>query len=267
MRSASISKFVVSAILAATVALALTGCGFFGNDSHNLKLTNGNWSIAATSSVPANGTFYIGGNLAQSGSSLSGKLYIVGSLCFDVSQAVVFSGTVSGNKVTLTSASVQGQVLTITATGDSNSLSGTYTKSGGGNCLTADQGTAIGNTVQLVTGTWNGPIVGSGGSSVTLSIALTQASTASPDGTFALTGNLTYSNSSCDATGTISSGSLAGPYLVGFTATTNSGDLITYAGGMLDSTTAPKTITNGTYDVGGGGPCDGDSDTPTFTKQ
>ena len=266
MKFAGDLKFMLWAVVG-VLALTLTGCGFFSNSHHDLALTQGNWSIAATSAVPANGTFYVGGNLTQSGSNLSGKLYIVDSLCFDPSQGIAFTGTVKGNQVMLTSASVEGQVLTVTATGSSGSaLSGSYTRSGGGNCLDSDSGTAAANAVPSITGTWSGPISGSGGSNVTLSMALTQAATASADGTFALSGTLTYQNSSCASSGTITSGSLAGPS-VGFNATTDTGDTIYYTYGLLDSATDPKHISNGTYSVVGTTMCDGDSDTPTFTKQ
>src|SRR5208337_4156598 len=107
--------------------VALSGCGA----SNNLALTPGNWSMTAISNGAA-GTFYIGGNLTQTGTNLAGTMYVVGSDCFSSSTTVVFTGTVKGKNVTLTSTSISGQVISVTATGTAGSaLSGTYTVTGG----------------------------------------------------------------------------------------------------------------------------------------
>ncbi len=261
MKLASVPKFAFQFTLAATLILALSGCG-----GTNLALTPGNWSVTATSSVPANGVFYVGGNLTQSGSHVSGTMYVVNSLCFDVSQAVAFTGTVDGKNVTLTSASIAGQVVTVKASGTKDSLNGTYSVAGG--CGDGDNGTVSMSAVPSISATWMGPIVGSGGANVTLSIALTQAAAASADGTFALSGTLTFANSTCSVNGTVSNAFIAGPYLVvnGTTTETDaSSGSFSYTNVLLDSASAPKHMT-GTYDVVAG-LCAGDLDTPTFTKQ
>ncbi|MFY9561968.1 MAG: hypothetical protein WAQ52_17175 [Terriglobales bacterium] len=112
------------------------------------------------------------------------------------------------------------------------------------------------------------PVIGSGGANVTLAIAFTQAAMASTDGTFALTGNVTFANSTCSVDGTVSNAFIAGPYLVvnGSTNETDgSSGSFSYTNVLLDSASAPKNMT-GTYDVVDG-LCAGDLDTPTFTKQ
>jgi hypothetical protein len=254
--------------------LALVGCG--GSDT--LALTEGNWSVAATSNVGARdlalASFYIGGNLKQSGSTVSGSMYVVGSGCFPASQLIDITGTVKGKKVTLTTAAFQEQVVTVTATGtDSSTLTGTYSIAGG--LCDGDQGTVSAAAVPAITGTWNGlvnPIGPSrlGISQATLSIALTQAATPSEDGTFALTGTVTFTNSNCSVSGTITGGSVAGlyvPFLDVDTVEQGGGPgHFQFSNALLDSASAPKNLT-GDYDVSAGLCLGNDTQSVTFTKQ
>jgi len=264
MKFARFLKFALSALLAGVLTLALAGCGA----SNNLNLTQGNWSMTAVPTAGAAGTFYIGGNLTQSGSNLAGTMYVISS-CISSSQSVAFTGTVTGNKVTLTSASASGEVITITSSGTAGSLTGTYTVTGG--CDDGDKGNVTLNAVPSISGTWSGPISGSGGPNVTIAIAFTQAATASADGTYALSGNVTFTNSSCSVSGTVSSASIAGPYLVVSGLTNDvingaNGGSFTYDQVFLNSPASPTSM-KGTYSVTSGD-CAGDPDTtPTFTKQ
>jgi hypothetical protein len=260
MKFASFPKFALFSLLAGVFALILTGCGA----SSNLALTQGNWSMTATPSAGA--TFYIGGNLTQSGTNLAGTMYVISfPNCYSPSQTVAFTGTVKGKNVTLTSNSVGGQVISVIATGTAGSLTGTYSIAGGTTC-NGDSGTLTGTPVPSISATWSGPITGSGGSNVTLAIAFTQAATASSDGTFALTGTGTYTNSTCFSTATITTAFVAGPYLV-VQATTNDGGSFFYTDVLLNNSASPTSM-KGTYQVSDGGqPCDGDLDSPTFTKQ
>jgi hypothetical protein len=259
MKFARFSKFALLSLLAGVFALALAGCGA----SNNLALTQGNWSVTAASTGGA-GSFYIGGNLTQTGTSLAGTMYVVAS-CINSSQAVAFTGTVKGKSVTLTSDSASGQVITITASGTAGALTGTYTVTNG--CANGDKGNVTAAAVPSISATWSGPIAGSGGNA-TLAIAFTQASTASPDGTFALTGNVTFTNSTCSVNGVITAASIAGPYLV-VQANTNEQDgttgSFTYNQVFLNDPATPTNM-KGTYTVVDG-LCATDQDTPTFTKQ
>jgi hypothetical protein len=261
MNFASFSKFALLSVLAGMVALS--GCGA----SNNLNLTPGNWSMTAAGG--AGGTFYIGGNLVQSGTSLTGTMAVVSSSCYSSSQTVTFTGTVKGSNVTLTSDSVGGEVLTVTATGTSGSaLTGTYSIAGGNGC-DGQTGTIAANPVPSISGTWGGLILSAGGLSqggtnAALALTLTQAATASSDGTFALTGSGTFSNSTCSSAATVSSAFIAGPYLLVNGATDDGGNYY-YQQVLLNNSASPTSMT-GTYSVSGG-VCDGDSDAPTFTKQ
>ena len=266
MKFGNFPKFASLSLLAGVLTMALAGCG----GSSNLGLTQGNWAFSASSTAPAKivsgPTFVVGGNLTQSGNNLTGTMYVTQSGCIP-QQFVSFTGTVKGKNVTLTSASFGGEVISVTASGSKDSLSGTYTVTG--DC--ADSGTVTASAVPSISGTWNGTIPNptQGIAQATLSIALTQAATASEDGTFALSGTLTYSNSVCSVSGTISNGSLAGNYIVFINGTTldqDSGEgTILYSNVTLDSVTVPKNMT-GDYNVTGG-LCQDQSQSVTLTKQ
>ncbi len=254
MKLAGLPKFALQSTLVGALIVALSGCG-----GTNLALTQGNWSVAATSSTPAN-SFSVGGNLTQTGSTVSGTMYVSGSACFDSSQPVTITGTVKGSRVTLTSAAVAGQVITVSATGTASSLTGTYAVAGG-QC-DGDQGTVTANAVPSLSGTWNGTVLVSS-APVTMSIALTQAATASTDGTFALSGTVTYTGSVCSSTASIINPSTGAGTELGVNADLGTGSFNYTA--SLDSATAPKNIT-GTYSVSDS--CASDLDqTVTLTKQ
>ena len=216
MKFASFPKFALLSLLAGVFALVLTGCGA----SNNLALAPGNWSMTATPGGAA--VFYIGGNLTQSGTNLAGTMHIANSLCYSPSEIVAFTGTVKGSNVTLTSASVGGEVLSVTASGTAGSLTGTYSIAGGTNCI-GQTGAIVANPVPSISGTWSGPIVdGNNDPNAKLTIALTQAATASADGTFAVTGNLTYTGSTCSVSGTLSADTdTNSPYTVTVSATSS----------------------------------------------
>ncbi len=284
MKFASFPKFALLLAPAVVFVVALAGCG----SSKNLALTQGNWSVAATSTAIAapshqmqdgkslspnvsNASFYVGGNLTQTGTNVAGTMYFVGTCIAASSTAVNFTGTVKGTTVTLTSVGLPSTVITVTATGAisaTSSLTGTYTVTGG--CDGGDSGTVTANAVPSISGTWNGTLlVGTNGTAAPIiSFALTQASTPSNDGTFALTGNIAYTNSGCSVSGTISSGTIAGNSVV-ISANTvekdQSAGSFSFDNVLLDSPTAPANMT-GTYDVSALGLCPG-LQSLTLTKQ
>jgi hypothetical protein len=256
---ASSPQFAVFVTLLGLLATLLTGCGVA---TKNVALIQGNWSVSATSTKSAN-TILIGGNLTQSGSGLSGTMYITGSdvTCnFDPSKSVRMTGTVNGSNVALSSESIGGQVITVAASGSVSALSGTYSIAGG--ACDGDQGNVTANAVPSITGTWNGTVQVSG-APVTMSVALTQAAAASADGTFALTGTVTYTGSVCSSSATITTPSTIIGANVSLTA--NVGDGTFNYTGPLDSVTAPANMV-GTYSTSDS--CAGDPDqTVTLTKQ
>jgi hypothetical protein len=255
MKFASFPKFAVLFAIAGALTLSLSGCGAAVS---KLALTEGNWAFSATSTAKFESapSFVIGGNLTQSGDNLTGTMFIDHTSCI-TPQTVIFTGTVKDKNVTLTSQSFSGQVITVTASGSQDSLSGTYTITG--DC--ADSGTLTANAVPSISGTWSGTVVVNT-SRTTMTVVLTQASTASADGTFALTGSVSYVGSVCSSSGTITLSSLAGTG-VNLNADLGSGAFNYTAG--LDSATAPHSLT-GTYSVTDD--CASDTDQPvTLTKQ
>jgi hypothetical protein len=253
-------------LLPGSLTMAFAGCGN-GASLADTKLTQGNWSLVADSSNQNTGTFSIGGNLTQAGQTLSGTMYVAGSACFDVSQPVLLTGDMSGEQVTLTSADVNGQVVSIAGTRTTASaLNGSYAITGG--CGAGDSGTVAAYAVPSMTGSWSGPVAGSGGPNVTLAMALTQATEASADGTFALTGTLAFTGSSCSVSGTVTNSSIAGSYIVlnGTTVETDgSVGTFSFSNVLLGRNQSPQDIV-GTYQVYFG-LCDGDVQTLTLDRQ
>jgi hypothetical protein len=270
MKFAGFPKFSVLSLLAGVFALALAGCG----GTNNLALTEGNWSVSATSTAAARAaepTFLIGGNLTQSKSTVSGTMYVAGSLCFPLSQPLAITGTVKDKTVTLTTADYNDQVITITGTAtDASTLSGTYKVTGSG-CDGGDQGTVSAVAMSSITGTWSGPISTPelGVAATTLSLNLTQSTTVSEGGTFPLTGTVTYTNSSCSVSGTIKTISFIAGQSISIDADTIEQDSetpgrFTYTA-LLNSASAPTSMI-GDYVVDSG-LCEGQQDSPTLTKQ
>jgi hypothetical protein len=288
MRFSGFSKLALLLPPAAILLAALVGCG----SGNNLALTQGNWAIAATStgSAPTHNmqvrnqaipnvsgvSFYVGGNLTQNGGNLSGTMYVTGS-CLDPSAQIAFTGTVKGTKVTLTSASTEGEVITVVATGASlsstSSLTGTYSVKGG--CDDGDSGTVAANAVPSIDGTWAGTLSNSGCAdgrggcvNATISITLTEATTASADGTFALSGTVTYTNSVCSVSGTVTGGFVSGQFVKIDASTIDQSEntgAFEYGLALLDSPTIPANMTSG-YTVDDGD-CAGDVQTLSLAKQ
>jgi hypothetical protein len=262
MKFSAFLKFIAMATVATFLTLSLVGCG---SSTHNTAFTQGNWAFTATSTDTASkisdSSFVLGGNLTQSGNALSGTLTVNNSGCIEP-QTLSFTGTVKGTDITLTSAAFDGNVISVTASGTKDSLSGNYAITGG--C--SDQGTITAGSVASISGTWNGtlsPITlrGNGIPGVGVSLALTQAAAASEDGSFALTGTLTYTNSGCVEPVTITSSSITGD-----TVSVNAQSGFSYTNVALNSITNPTSV-SGDYD-GTSDECSGmGSQTLVLTKQ
>ena len=74
---------------------------------------SGNWQISTTSTaLPGIPPATIVGSITQSDSSVSGVVHVDGWTCFDPQIAVGVTGTLTDGDVSLTSTSVDGQVIT-----------------------------------------------------------------------------------------------------------------------------------------------------------
>ena len=269
MKFAVFPKLVLLVLLAG--AAALTGCGFLKQSPSSGSVpTAGNWSFVATSSVVSGQVSHIGGNLTVSGNSVSSTMHS-DLPCFDVSQPLTLSGMLQKNQITFTSpANANNQVITLIASVTSSSaIAGTYTVTAGGGCA-ADQGNVNAALVPSMTGAWTGSVAGKGGPSAVLSMALTQAAAASGDGTYALTGNLTFANSSCSKSGTINNSFVAGSVVIIKGSTLEQDNItqgsFTFTNAFLNNPGAPTSM-SGDYQVVSGYCATTSADTTTFTKQ
>jgi hypothetical protein len=208
-----------SCLVVFTLLLVLCGCGGSVNTTEapnpgapQFTIVSGNWAMALfPQSFPNGAGLTAGGVVNQSGNALSGILHIVGSTCFDAKlDDLIVSGTIAGGTVTLNSAALRGQVLTITATpalnqtGAVTELSGTWSVTGG---ACANRGTSLMVSVPPMGGTWSGSLAS--GLAGTATAILTQSG---PDvhGFFQVSGNFVFTGSACFASGNLASGSVSG---------------------------------------------------------
>jgi hypothetical protein len=197
----------------------------------------------------------VAGSITQSDLSISGAVHVDGSKCFDRLTTIGLTGTLTGSNVSLTSTSVEGQVITFTvAIGDSvnngadSVLTGTYTVSGG--CADGDHGSITGDRI-VMANLLNGPFTSSGGQ--TFNVAANEAyySTPSSEGSFGLEGTVTLSTP-CFSSGTITPGAFpSGSFIMGSSVAleiaTDNGT-INFLGTLSDD----RTQLSGDYTVVGG---------------
>ena len=173
----------------------------------------GNWQFNTTSTAgtpPAT----IAGSLTQSNSSISGAVHIDGSNCFDQLTTIMLTGTrTDNNHISLTSASVDGQVATFTGGIADNAFTGTYSIDGG--CANGDRGTFSGSKIHAITDDWSGSFTSLSGGITNSTAKITQG-TASSEGSFGVTGTVTFADSLCFSSGTIMSGTFpSASYMLG----------------------------------------------------
>ena len=258
----------VCVVVVAFLTLLIAGCG--GNSStpaptptpQQLVLTAGNWDFAAASSGGTN--FLIGGNVVQTGTSVTGGLRVVNSACITPSTPVSITGNISGQTATVTSATIASQTINASLTGSATALTGTYTITGTG-CAGGDKGNITGVLVPSVSGTWKGTLisntVANPGVGVTASIV---EGAPDPTGLFVITGAATYVGSPCFASGTSATGSGMAGRTTDVLLKNDDGSTVEFIG-FLNNPAAPTQMT-GTYTVTGG-LCDGDSGSGTLAKQ
>jgi hypothetical protein len=204
--------------------------------------------------------------VTDSGSTISGTVEVNNSSCIDPAPAIAISGNIIGETVTLTSANINSQVITLTLSGSANALTGKYAIAGSG-CAGGDSGIVTGVLVPSITGTWKGTLISNAAGNpqigvIALITELTNSNVALP-GTFPLTGTVAFSGSSCFNTGSMTVLSIITGRLIETVVSNNDGSTLTFTGTLLDPATA--TQMSGTYSINGGG-CIGDSGAATFTK-
>jgi hypothetical protein len=259
----------ICVVVVASLAILLAGCG--GNSSvpaptptpvPQLALTSGNWDFAVASSSGTN--FLIGGNVVQTGTSVTGGLRVINSACITPSTPVPITGNISGQTATVTSATIASQTINASLSGSATALTGAYTITGTG-CAGGDKGNIAGVLVPSITGTWKGTLisntVANPGVGVTASIT---EGAPDPSGLFVITGTATYVGSPCFASGTTATGSAMAGRTTDVLLKNDDGSTVEFVG-ALNNPAAPTQMT-GTYTVTGG-LCDGDTGSGTLTKQ
>jgi hypothetical protein len=270
-------KSAVMAMTAVILIFTLAGCGasdnLGGNGSPSGKgsnrLPSGNWSIVGTSTVTSGHVYTLGGNITQNGSTLSGRMHVLGP-CEDPKArdrdiSVALTGLVNLNQFTFTlGPTIAGSVVTVVLAGNGpslNELTGTYTVTGG--CSISDEGTMTATLVPPFYGPWVGngvPI--SGNPDVMISLALYQPGTANQFGTYAVTGSLNYSSSGCTASAVPIVGWVAGSIV---SLTTKQADInpiaFTFSGSLVPPFNSILAGDYQTFESGTPPGCAGDNGT------
>lgn len=214
-------------ILRLSALLLLCGCGGGYNSPPSPGSNPGsnivsNWQFSTTSTVPGTLPLTIAGSVNQSGGSISGAVHVDGSNCFDRPTTIALTGSLSGNTVSLTSASVAGQVITLTGSLTDHALTdafsggqftGTYAINGG--CANGDQGNVTGIKVPYIANILKGTFTAFGGETFDLTGDIAQHGGAGPEGSFGITGTATFFGS-CFTSGTFTPGAFpSGSFIMG----------------------------------------------------
>ena len=182
----------------------------------------GNWQFSMTSTISGAPPLTIGGSISSSGSSVSGAVHINGSNCFDPLSTAGLTGTLTGSDLSLTAASVDGQITTLTGSISDNTLTathlpgefiGTYTINGG--CAGGDKGNVTGVKISSMAGNWAGDLTSETGDTNRLVVTLAQGA-ATSEGIFGLTGTAFFEVGTCFKSAKITSGKFpSGSYVMG----------------------------------------------------
>jgi hypothetical protein len=235
----------------------LFGCGGSGSGTTHVNpppsypTLTGNWALTATSQVTKE-NYQIGGYITNTNGSVSGTLHLLNSGCFTPTEDIPITGTVSTvGVVSATSSAVSSQVITLSGTVASETLSaGKYSITGG--CGNGDEGTVTGFVAPPYSNTYTGTFLSFSGLSIGTTITTTQSGPDS-NGFYSVSGSATFSGSPCFTSATITSSMITGAYME-VILTDSDGSTVTFGGYITDST--GKTI-SGDYEVTGG-KCSGD---------
>ena len=200
----------------------------------------------------------IAGSISLSGSSLIAAVHVDGSNCFDRPTTVSLTGALTGSNTSLTSTSYAGQVITLTGAISDTGLAGTYSPGAftgtytiNGGCADGDKGNVTGVKILYIANTLNGTFKTSGGGTFAVTGNVAQDSASSQEGTFGITGTVTFT-SPCFSSGTITSGTFpSGSFIMG---TSVALEIATGNGTIaFDGTLSPdQGEISGTYSVSGG---------------
>ena len=217
------------------------------------QITVGNWQFTATSTVPGKPPLTFAGSIGQAGAAANAVLHVGGSSCFDQSTTIGLTGTVTSDGTSLTSAPLNGQVVTLTGNFAGSAFNGTYRIKGG--CAAGEQGSLSGFNVWNIGVDLSGTFTNSAQKTFHVVGEIAQSNSASPEGSFVITGTATF-DTPCFSAGTIQSGTFpSGSFLLGTSVVLEvetSNGLLTFLGTLNPDATGEV---EGNYTVTGGG-CD-----------
>ena len=205
----------------------------------------------------------IAGSINQSGSSVTGAVHVAGGRCFDQRNVIDLTGTLTDGNISLTSAPVDGQVITFagsitTKANFPDTLAGTYAINGG--CANGDQGNVTGYSVGAFNGSWYGNLTTAEGVNIHWGTNQLDQVGASSEGSFGLTGTFNF-DGACFNSGKLTSGTYPTPSFilgtsVALTVPTDNGTIAFLGtagpdqGGLIEGT---YTVTGGSCDSTGTG--------------
>jgi hypothetical protein len=228
----------------------------------NLVLTPGNWDFTLTNA--ASSVLLAGGNISQTGSTISGALHFAG-FCTTNTTDFPSTGTTTPNGATinLPAEGTQGAV-TMNLTGTASSMNGSFTAAQG--CVLADSGTVVATFVSpLTSANWSASFSTSAGPPLQnfgAAASFTQTA-ADIHGVAGLTGTATTVITPCFTTMTVQTASVIGQQVSITFLNNNNGGQTFFTGKIAPVGTA--TNISGTYNTVGG-PCAGDHGSATFTR-
>ena len=141
----------------------------------------GNWQLSAVSSVPGNPTLAQAGNIVETGNAVTTALHVDGSSCFDQMAIMALTGTVTNGMTTLTSAPLNGQVVTFTGSLTTSNFTGTYSVTGG--CDSGDREALPACSFSVADAdAWSGAFTSSAQKTFIVTGTFAQGTSASPEG-------------------------------------------------------------------------------------
>jgi hypothetical protein len=155
----------------------------------------------------------IAGSINQ---SVGGAVHVAGGSCFDQQNVIGLTGTLTDGNVSLTSASVDGQVITFAGSitikaNFPDTLTGTYAINGG--CANGDQGNVTGYSVDAFNGSWYGNLTTAGGADIHWGTDQLGQVGPSSEGSFGLTGTFNF-DGACFNSGKLTPGTYPTPSFI-----------------------------------------------------
>jgi hypothetical protein len=216
---------------------------------------NGNFSFTGTSQAFSPNMIFIGGPMqTDSNGHISGMLGVSNSVsnCITTGTTAAFTGNIDGmNVVSLTSAPINGQVVSFSTTARPNGTfaAGTYSVAGG--CLAGDHGSL--QAQHLLTGTYTGSVLINGSP---INVALNFAPPGPPDatGAYSIQASGTFTNTAaCGGFASLSTeGGSQDGLMVSFKMAAGASPVLSFSGTTIDGT---ANMLSGTLGITGG-PCD-----------